>query len=127
MPNTKNNKSKTQKKQMVEKKQKGGVGSLKKQKSIKQSIKQESTKGKIFKNIRYTKGSKVIPELKCDKCNANQFKVRTLTMGSKTKSFFDMEFFDNRFKVFTCVSCGHVEIFSNNITCDGDTCDKSMW
>jgi predicted nucleic-acid-binding Zn-ribbon protein len=50
-----------------------------------------------------------------------------MTMGSKTKAILDVEIFDNRFKVFTCVGCGNVTMFSNKIKCDGKNCDTSYF
>ena len=44
-------------------------------------------------------------------------------MGTKTKAFLNIGILDNRFKVFTCLNCGCVEIFSNNIKCNGKECD----
>jgi len=29
----------------------------------------------------------------------------------------------NRFKVFTCNTCGFAQLYSNNITCNGKQCD----
>ena len=83
--------------------------------------------GMTFTNIKYKDSNKTIPKLICNICKDNAFKVRTMTMGSKTKSFFNAELFDNRFKVFTCVGCGNVIMFSNNIKCDGKTCDSSWF
>lgn len=73
--------------------------------------------------IKYTKGSALAKHLSCPKCNGKDFIVKTLTMGTKLKSFFGAEILDNRFKVFTCSGCGFVQTYSNNITCDGKNCD----
>lgn len=77
----------------------------------------------IKPSISYPKGSKDSYDLKCSLCKGTTFKVQTLTMGTKTKAFFDIEILDNRFKVFTCKHCGHVDIFSNNIKCNTKECD----
>lgn len=97
-------------------------------KSKRMSNKNKTKKsGMQFTNIKYKDSNKTIPMLNCNICKGDEFKVRTMTMGSKTKSFFTAEFFDNRFKVFTCVDCGNVIMFSNNIKCDGKTCDTSYF
>ncbi len=74
-------------------------------------------------DIKYTKGNASSKKLNCIKCDGIEFVVRTLTMGTRFKSFFSAELFDNRFKVFTCKSCGFVQIYSNNIKCDDKKCD----
>jgi hypothetical protein len=84
------------------------------------------TSMKKFTNIKYEDG-KLIPKLKCNVCNGDIFNLRTMTMGSKTKAILDVEIFDNRFKVFTCVGCGNVTMFSNKIKCDGKNCDTSYF
>jgi predicted nucleic-acid-binding Zn-ribbon protein len=75
--------------------------------------------------IKYEKGSKEY-ELKCTKCGKENFIVKTLTLGTKTKSMFGIEIFDNRFKVFTCTECGFVQLYSNKITCNGKQCDPLL-
>jgi predicted nucleic-acid-binding Zn-ribbon protein len=105
--------------------------------STKSSKRKQSTKSSTIKRAKNSKGGKTdniaSPSisynnqapitLKCSKCNAGSFVVKTLTMGTKTKAFFKLEVLDNRFKVFTCKTCGFVEIFSNNILCDSKECD----
>jgi predicted nucleic-acid-binding Zn-ribbon protein len=109
----------------------------KKNKSIKKSNKSKKSKtvsrkskiqkgGKTLVNnptIKYTKGTANPKPLTCTKCDGKQFNVRTLTLGTKTKAFFNWGVFDNRFKVFTCTACAFVQMYSNNITCDGKACD----
>jgi predicted nucleic-acid-binding Zn-ribbon protein len=77
----------------------------------------------VSPEIKYTKGSSPAIKLSCTKCNQSNFLVKTLTMGTKTKSFFAAELLNNRFKIFQCSGCGFVQIFSNSITCDGKSCD----
>ena len=77
----------------------------------------------INTSISYPTGSKDSYNLKCSLCKETKFKVQTLTMGTKAKDFFGMTILDNRFKVFTCKHCGHVDIFSNNIKCNTKECD----
>lgn len=85
----------------------------------------------ISPEIRYTnaKGTNIPPTIKltCTKCNGISFTVKTLTMGTKTKSFFGMEILDNRFKVFQCIACGFAQMFSNEITCNGKDCDPNLF
>jgi predicted nucleic-acid-binding Zn-ribbon protein len=64
--------------------------------------------------------------LTCTKCDGTDFIVKTLTMGTKTKSFFNMEILDNRFKIFQCAGCGFVQIFSNEVTCNNSNCDPNL-
>ena len=73
--------------------------------------------------IKYKKGSSPAIKLACTKCSGAKFIVKTLTMGTKTKSFFAAEILNNRFKIFQCDGCGFVQMFSNEITCDGKSCD----
>ena len=99
----------------------------KKGKCIKNKTKNKTQKGGKTKvtspTITYPKGNAKPLNLKCSKCNNSSYHVKTLTMGTKTKAFLNYEILDNRFKVFTCQSCGFVEIFSNNIKCNGKECD----
>ena len=83
----------------------------------------------ISPEIRYTNAKTNIPtiNLTCTKCNGISFIVKTLTMGTKTKSFFGMEILDNRFKVFQCIACGFAQMFSNEITCNGKDCDPKLF
>jgi len=101
----KNNKSKLSKKSKTNKIQKGGKSDI------------------TNTSVRYTKGNAQSKKLTCTKCDNTSFIVKTLTMGTKTKAFFDLEILDNRFKVFTCKNCGFVQIYSNNIKCSGKDCD----
>ena len=106
----------------------------KKNKSLKKSknSKKNFRKSKIQKGgdtgvnnpeIKYTKGNASAKKLICDKCTGTTFVAKTMTLGTKTKAFFKFGILDNRFKVFTCRSCGFVQMYSNNITCDGRSCD----
>ncbi len=61
--------------------------------------------------------------LDCTKCGKGVFTVKTLTMGTKLKTLLGFQILDNRFKVFTCNTCGYAQLYSNNITCDGKQCD----
>jgi predicted nucleic-acid-binding Zn-ribbon protein len=72
--------------------------------------------------IKYANGSNE-HTLKCTKCGKENFIVKTLTLGTKIKSIFGVDVFDNRFKVFTCTTCGFVQLYSNKITCNGKQCD----
>lgn len=101
-------------------------------KKSKCGIKKNNNKGKTQKggrtvvnrpSIKYTKGSAPSKKLDCMKCNGSSFIVKTLTMGTKAKAFFDIEILDNRYKVFTCNTCGFVQMYSNEITCSGKKCD----
>ena len=74
-------------------------------------------------SIKYTKGSAPSKKLECIKCKGSTFIVKTLTMGTKAKAFFNAELLDNRYKVFTCNKCGFVQLYSNEITCSGKKCD----
>ena len=72
----------------------------------------------IYRNIKYSKSKTnfSISELKCSICRENLFKLRTMKIATFSKAIFlDGNFFDNRFKFFTCTNCGKVEIFSNRI------------
>ena len=113
---------------MVTKKNK----SIKNSKTSSRKSKASSRKSKIQKggdtmvnkpSIKYTKGNASAKALTCTKCTGTMFVAKTMTLGTKTKAFFKAGFFDNRFKVFTCRSCGFVQMYSNNITCDGKSCD----
>jgi len=74
--------------------------------------------------IRYKNGTNTAPiKLTCPKCNVVKFIVKTLTMGTKTKAFFNLEILDNRFKIFQCTGCGFAQMFSNEITCNDKECD----
>jgi predicted nucleic-acid-binding Zn-ribbon protein len=103
----------------------------KKNKSIKKS-KTASRKSKTQKGgdtsinnplIKYKKGNVSAKALICTKCTGTFFVVKTMTLGTKTKAFFKLGILDNRFKVFTCRGCGFVQMYSNNITCNGKSCD----
>ena len=74
-------------------------------------------------SIKYNKGSSSAIQLKCTKCNNNSFVVKTMTLGTKLKALVKFTVLDNRFKVFTCKNCGFVQMYSNEITCDGKSCD----
>lgn len=96
----------------------------KKNKSSHKSKTQKGGKTLVSKpSIRYKKGRSESTKLNCVKCSNDNFVVRTLTMGTKTKAFLDADFFDNRFKVFTCKTCGFVQLYSNDITCSGKSCN----
>jgi len=73
--------------------------------------------------IKYNKGNAQSTRLNCINCGHTSFILKTLTLGTKIKAFLDYDILDNRFKEFTCISCGFVQIYSNNITCNGRTCD----
>lgn len=73
--------------------------------------------------IKYTKGDAPSTKLACTKCSGAKFLVKTITLGTKVKSFFAAEIFNNRFKIFQCTGCGFVQMYSNSITCDGKSCD----
>jgi predicted nucleic-acid-binding Zn-ribbon protein len=81
----------------------------------------------VSPEIRYTKGNNTPIKLTCPKCNGIKFIVKTLTMGTKTKSFFNLEILDNRFKIFQCAGCGFAQMFSNEITCNNGDCDPNMF
>jgi predicted nucleic-acid-binding Zn-ribbon protein len=74
-------------------------------------------------SIKYKKGNASAKALTCTKCTGTMFIAKTMTLGTKTKAFFKLGILDNRFKVFTCRSCGFVQMYSNEITCDGKSCD----
>ena len=61
--------------------------------------------------------------LDCTKCGKGVFTVKTLTMGTKLKTLLGFQILDNRFKVFTCNTCGYAQLYSNNITCGDKQCD----
>ena len=72
----------------------------------------------VYTNITYPKSNTgfMNKELNCLICKKNQFKMRTMQIGTRAKDFiFDTDIFDNSFKVFTCVSCGKVMFYSNKI------------
>ena len=73
--------------------------------------------------IKYNKGDAPSAKLACTKCGGAKFLVKTITLGTKVKSFFAAEIFNNRFKIFQCTGCGFVQLYSNSITCDGKSCD----
>ena len=61
--------------------------------------------------------------LDCTKCGKGVFTVKTLTMGTKLKTLLGFQILDNRFKVFTCNTCGYAQLYSNNITWGDKQCD----
>ena len=71
-------------------------------------------------------GSKQLP-LTCSFCKKSNFKVKTHTLKTKFKDYTQIGLWSNRYKVFTCINCGHIEMFSNNIKCNGKKCDKSVF
>lgn len=73
--------------------------------------------------IKYNDGNSDGHNLSCTKCQGRNFIVKTMTLGTKIKSFLGFGILDNRFKIFTCTGCGFVQMYSNNITCDGKQCD----
>ena len=77
----------------------------------------------VSPKIKYIKGSATEHTLACTKCGKGTFIIKTLTMGTKLKSLIGVPILDNRFKVFTCITCGFVQLYSNNITCSGKQCD----
>jgi len=81
------------------------------------------TENVVSPEIKYKHGTSPAIKLACTKCSGAKFIVKTLTMGTKTKSFFAAEILNNRFKIFQCAGCGFVQIFSNEITCNGKSCD----
>jgi len=78
---------------------------------------------RVSPEIRYKNGKNTPIKLTCPKCNEVNFIVKTLTMGTKTKSFFNLEILDNRFKIFQCAGCGFAQMFSNEVTCNHTDCD----
>ncbi len=72
----------------------------------------------IYKNISYKKSKTgfSILELKCPICKYNLFKMRRMKLATRAKGLLlDSNLFDNTFKEFTCVSCGKVEFYSDNL------------
>ena len=78
---------------------------------------------RVSPEIRYKNGKNAPIKLTCPKCNDVNFIVKTLTMGTKTKAFFNLEILDNRFKIFQCAGCGFAQMFSNEVTCNNKDCD----
>ena len=76
----------------------------------------------ISPKIKYANSSTSYT-LDCTKCGKGVFTVKTLTMGTKLKTLLGFQILDNRFKVFTCNTCGYAQLYSNNITCDEKQCD----
>jgi predicted nucleic-acid-binding Zn-ribbon protein len=110
---------------MVVKKTKNAI--IKASKTNKNQRKNKTQKGgnSMVNNpsIKYKKGNASAINLTCTKCSNSSFIVKTMTLGTKTKAFFKLGILDNRFKVFTCKGCGFVQMYSNEITCDGKSCD----
>lgn len=77
----------------------------------------------VSPKINYSRGASTDHTLSCTKCGKGTFIIKTLTMGTKVKRLVGLDILDNRFKVFTCTTCGFVQLYSNNITCNGDQCD----
>lgn len=77
----------------------------------------------VSPKIRYSTNEGNDHTLSCTKCGKGTFTVKTLTMGTKLKTLLGFQILDNRFKVFTCNTCGFVQLYSNNITCNGKQCD----
>lgn len=73
--------------------------------------------------IHYDSNSVGHHTLSCTKCQGGNFVVKTMTLGTKIKTFVGLGILDNRFKVFTCTRCGFVQMYSNNITCNNKQCD----
>lgn len=76
----------------------------------------------VSPKIKYANNS-TSHTLNCSKCGKGVFTVKTLTMGTKLKTLLGFQILDNRFKVFTCNTCGYAQLYSNNITCDEKPCD----
>jgi predicted nucleic-acid-binding Zn-ribbon protein len=76
--------------------------------------------------IKYRKGNASAKALTCTNCNSTMFVAKTMTLGTKLKALIKAEFFDNRYQVFTCRSCGFVQMYSNEITCDDKQCDSGF-
>jgi len=76
----------------------------------------------VSPKIKYANNS-TSHTLNCSKCGKGVFTVKTLTMGTKLKTLLGFQILDNRFKVFTCNTCGYAQLYSNNITCDEKQCD----
>jgi predicted nucleic-acid-binding Zn-ribbon protein len=77
----------------------------------------------VSPKIRYSTNVSNDHTLSCTKCGKGTFTVKTLTMGTKLKTLLGFQILDNRFKVFTCNTCGFAQLYSNNITCNGKQCD----
>jgi len=77
----------------------------------------------VSPKIRYSTNESNDHTLSCTKCGKGTFTVKTLTMGTKLKTLLGFQILDNRFKVFTCNTCGFAQLYSNNITCNGKQCD----
>ena len=72
----------------------------------------------VYTNITYPRSNTgfMNKELNCLICKKNNFKMRTMQIGTRAKDFiFDTDMFDNSFKVFTCINCGYVIFYSNRI------------
>jgi predicted nucleic-acid-binding Zn-ribbon protein len=102
---------------MISKKNIKSKKNLKKSKTQKGGLFNKK-KPAVYTNIIYPKSNTgfMQPELNCSICKKNQFKMRTMQIGTRAKDFlFNTDVFDNSFKVFTCVSCGKVMFYSNKI------------
>ena len=65
--------------------------------------------------------------LKCSFCGNINFKVKTQTLKTKFKGVINpLGLWSNRYKLFSCQYCGHIEMFSNKIRCNGKKCDKTV-
>ena len=76
--------------------------------------------------ISYKKHTQV--PLICSVCSKNNFKVKTHALKTKFKGFINpLGLWSNRYKVFACQNCGHIDMFSNTIRCNGKKCDKNAF
>ena len=75
--------------------------------------------------ISYNKNSEL--PLICSFCKKTNFKIKTQALKTKFKGFINpLGLWSNRYKLFSCQNCGHVEMFSNNIRCNKKKCDKNV-
>jgi hypothetical protein len=77
-----------------------------------------SPKPSQFTDLKYPDSKyEPISKLVCPICKEGVFKMRTMKLATSKKAFWlNTNFWDNRFKFFTCINCGKVEIFSEKVT-----------
>ncbi len=64
--------------------------------------------------IKYNDSNSDGHNLSCTKCQGRNFVVKTMTLGTKIKSFLGFGILDNRFKIFTCTCFVFVHMFRYN-------------
>jgi len=99
----------------------GGLFNMKKTK--KKNPLEDKKDDKVYNNLIYPPGGRVIPELKCLVCSNNLFKLKTMeNLGKRNIKNLALggvlggTFIARDFKLFSCSKCGFQMHFSNKMT-----------